>query len=102
MSVHKNSYSTYYARIMEGIDLTIKKRVIHFVSHFNDEGFARFQLEELLKIKESTLCGILNKLEYEANLLEDVGTILSKYDRPNKVYKWITGEKKEPLQKQLF
>jgi hypothetical protein len=57
---------------------------------------------ELLGIKESTLCGILNKLELKQSLIEDVGSIKSKYNRPNKVYKWVTDIKKEPLQKQLI
>jgi hypothetical protein len=98
---HSNSVETHHARIREGIGFVIEKRVIHFLSHFNEEGFARFQLMELLGIKESTLCGVLNKLEFKLNLIEEVGTIRSKYNRPNKVYKWVTDKKIEPLEKQL-
>jgi hypothetical protein len=102
MSMHLNSSETYHARILEGLSLTVDKRVIHFLSYYSNDGFARFQLMELLGIKESTLCGTLNELELKLNLLEEVGTIRSKYNRPNKVYKWVTDIKKEPLQKQLI
>jgi len=102
MSLHLNSSETYHARILEGLSLTVNKRVIHFLSCYSNEGFARFQLMELLGIKESTLCGILNELELKQSLIEEVGSIESKYNRPNKVYKWITDIKKEPLQKQLI
>jgi hypothetical protein len=37
---HTNSIETYYQRIAEGIELTMRKRVIHFMS-YHKEPFAR-------------------------------------------------------------
>lgn len=97
---HKHSIATYHARIAEGIASVMRKQVIQFMSHFK-EPFARFHLVKLMGIKESTLCGILKQLE-DANILADVGSIKSKYNRPNKLYQWNEGIKKESPQKQLF
>ena len=97
---HQNSIQTYYERIAEGVELVMRKQVIQFMSHFK-EPFARFHLVELMGIKESTLCGILKQLE-DANILADVGSIKSKYNRPNKLYQWNEGIKKESPQKRLF
>jgi hypothetical protein len=97
---HQNSINAYYENIAEGLDLIIRKQVIQFMSHFK-EPFARFQLVDLMGIKESTLCGILKQLE-DANILADVGSIKSKYNRPNKLYQWNEGIKKESPQQRLF
>ena len=97
---HKHSITTYHARIEEGLDSFMRKQVIQFMSHFK-EPFARFHLVELMGIKESTLCGILNQLE-QHSILEEVGRIKSKYNRPNKLYQWNEGIKKESPQQRLF
>ena len=97
---HQNSINAYYENIAEGLDLVMRKQVIQFMSRFK-EPFARFQLVDLMGIKESTLCGILKRLE-DDKILVDVGTIKSRYNRPNKLYQWNEGIKKESLQKQLL
>ena len=100
--MHKNSITAYYKRIQEGTAYEVDKRVIHFLSHFNDESFARFHLIKLLDISECTLCGVLNKLEFKLKLVDDVGSIMSRHKKPNKLYQWNEGIKKESPQKRLF
>jgi predicted ArsR family transcriptional regulator len=95
MTAHKNSIRSYYQNLSNGVQKSMKQRVLSFLVE-TEGAYTRMQLVEILDIRESSLCGTLKALEMDV-LIEVSGTVQSEHGHANNLYKAILKEK-EPSQ----
>ena len=63
--MHRNSLEAYRTYARELAHLKHKERILQFLGTFPEATFSRLKLQEVLKVRESSLCSALNRLKKE-------------------------------------